>query len=320
MLNKFLEYELAPFPTSLFTENGLKKNVKSEFYKEFTSIASLPPSDLIMHVVDGGFLLHKVVWKKGETVEEIMKKYVNYVMNHFAKNSCIIFDGYPEDDTINSNSAAISASTGTKNAERQRRKNTVQVIPAFEYQSYTKIPFSQEKFLSNIRNKNKFIKTLSEQLQLNGFECKQAQEDADAEIVYKAIQKAREDPNRMVIIVGQDIDLLVLLNQFNETDLNIYFFKPGSGKIDDLYFTSNSFNHVSYKKYVAFLHCFSGCDTTSGFAGKGKVTTVKSLLSNPNLSSLADSFYNADAAHQTIAENGRQLIFSIYKSKKKTFH
>lgn len=144
-VKSFLEYELAPFPMSLFTENGMKKNVKSELYKEFTSIKELPPSDLIMHVVDGGFLLHKVVWKKGDTIQEILKKYINYVLDNFKRNSWIIFDGYPEADTVNSGSVAISTTTGTKNSERQRRKNTVQVIPAFEFQSCTKIPFCTRK-------------------------------------------------------------------------------------------------------------------------------------------------------------------------------
>ena len=40
-MKEFLEYELAPFPLSLFTENGLRKNKKSELYNEFTSITAV---------------------------------------------------------------------------------------------------------------------------------------------------------------------------------------------------------------------------------------------------------------------------------------
>ena len=63
-MKKYLEYELAPFSLSLFAENGLRKNVKSHFYDEFTSIANLQQ---YCTRVDGGlFLLYKRIWKKAE--------------------------------------------------------------------------------------------------------------------------------------------------------------------------------------------------------------------------------------------------------------
>lgn len=97
----------------------------------------------------------------------------------------------------------------------------------------------------------------------------------------------------------------MLLNQLNKTDLNIFFLKAGSGKICDTFYTSNSFKHETYRKYIGFLHGFSGCDTTSGFAGKGKIKTLKLLLNNPELSSLADSYYEKECSKKTIAENGK---------------
>lgn len=63
-MKKYLDYELAPFPLSLFMENGLRKNVKSQLYDEFRVIDAPPIFDNTIHVVDGGFLLHKVVWQK----------------------------------------------------------------------------------------------------------------------------------------------------------------------------------------------------------------------------------------------------------------
>lgn len=126
-------------------------------------------------------------------------------------------------------------------------------------------------------------------LQSQGFFCKQVEEDADADIIKTSIEVAR-DTNKTVIVVGQDIDLLVLLNQLNSNNHDIYFLKPGSGNGKNLFFTSNSFKHESFKNIVAFLHCFSGCDTTSGFAGKGKKSIVNSLLDAKNLSNLANVF------------------------------
>lgn len=311
-METYLQYELAPFPLSLFTENGLRKNVKSQLYDLFVSANGPTLSDGVVYVVDGGFLLHKVIWQKNDTVEEIMNKYLRYVEKHYAVSSYIVFDGYPEIKKSVS-VTTVPAATSTKKGERSRRK-TSDNIPEFDYQNHTKIPFLQENFLSNEKNKDKIIKTLMKRLQSRGFSCNQVEEDADADIIETAIKVAMST-NKTVIVVGQDIDLLVLLNQLNSCNHDIYFLKPGSGNVKDLFFTSHSFKHESLKNIVAFLHCFSGCDTTSGFAGKGKKSIVNSLLDAKNLSNLANVFYKKDASNEEIKKNGLQLIKSIYKCK-----
>jgi len=154
-MENYLQYELAPFPLSLFTENGLRKNVKSQLYDEFTSISAPEISISVVHVVDGGFLLHKVIWQKNDTIEEISNKYLHYVQNHYAANSFIVFDGYPEVQKT-CTATAEAPVTSTKKMERTRRKAS-EIIPEFNYQSHTKIPFAQEKFLSNEKNKDKLI-------------------------------------------------------------------------------------------------------------------------------------------------------------------
>ncbi|CAH1102834.1 unnamed protein product [Psylliodes chrysocephalus] len=178
-MESYLQYELAPL--SLFTENGLRKNVKSQLYDLFVSANGPTNSDGIVHVVDGGFLLQKVIWQKNETVEERMNKYFRYVEKHYAASSYIGFDGYPEikkSVTV----TTVPAATSTKKGERSRRK-TSDNIPEFDYQNHTKIPFLKEKFLSNEKHKDKIIKALMKRLQSQEFSCKQAEEDADADII-----------------------------------------------------------------------------------------------------------------------------------------
>ncbi|CAH0552820.1 unnamed protein product [Brassicogethes aeneus] len=146
-METYLQYELAPFPLSLFTENGLRKNVKSQLYELFVSMNGPTHSDGIVHVVDGGFLLHKVIWQKNETVEEIMNKYLRNVEKHYVASSYIVFDGYPEIKK-SVTATTVPAATSTKRGERSLRK-TSDNIPEFDYQNHTKIPFLQENFLSN---------------------------------------------------------------------------------------------------------------------------------------------------------------------------
>lgn len=61
-MKKCLESELAQFPLSLFTENGFKKKVESQLFDIFTEVLTI--TENVMHVINGGFLLHKVVWQK----------------------------------------------------------------------------------------------------------------------------------------------------------------------------------------------------------------------------------------------------------------
>ncbi|GBN49334.1 hypothetical protein AVEN_87319-1 [Araneus ventricosus] len=81
-LQKYFEFELAPFPLSLFDEEGLRKTRKSVFYDLFstTTVVRFTPA---CYVVDGGFLLHRVLKQAKESFSYIQKKYVDYAKKHF---------------------------------------------------------------------------------------------------------------------------------------------------------------------------------------------------------------------------------------------
>lgn len=118
-----------------------------------------------------------------------------------------------------------------------------------------------------------------------------------------------------VVIVGEDVDLIVLLIQ-NATDNNICFFKPGKSGESPSLFNSRSFKYQKLTPYVAFIHAFTGCDTTSCFAGKGKSQIIKTLESFEYLLPLIDSFYKCEVSHSEIAEHGKEIIVRMYGTKK----
>ena len=101
-----------------------------------------------------------------------------------------------------------------------------------------------------------------------------------------------------------------------ENNIEIFFHKVGTSTVQDYFYTSDSFKHASSRKYVGFIHCFTGCDTTSGFSGKGKHRTVKLIVQNKELASLADSFYEKDPDRELIATNGSKLISWLYGKKR----
>uniref|UniRef100_A0A8D8XVK0 Uncharacterized protein n=1 Tax=Cacopsylla melanoneura TaxID=428564 RepID=A0A8D8XVK0_9HEMI len=63
-LVEFLNYEMAPFPLASFNENGMRKTVMSVLYTLFEPTEKTVTQSEHAIVVDGGFLLHKVVWQR----------------------------------------------------------------------------------------------------------------------------------------------------------------------------------------------------------------------------------------------------------------
>ncbi|GBN27951.1 hypothetical protein AVEN_234181-1 [Araneus ventricosus] len=112
-------------------------------------------------VVDGGHLLHKVVWNMN--FEDISKSYLRYLQTHYGSNVAVVFDGYPSD--VNGNSA--------KSAERIRRAN-LHSSHEIIFNEATCPETSQEQFLANERNKVHFIDLLKKFLRKANVTVKQA--------------------------------------------------------------------------------------------------------------------------------------------------
>lgn len=297
-MKKFLMYELAPYPVSLFDDEGMRKTRKSAFYDNFNSISELPPQN-IFYVVDGAFLLHRVVWHINETVSAVLHQYVVYVLKYYTQNCCIVFDGYSK--------------TGTKTGQLRN------VGTDLNFDLNTIITFSQEKVLSSDKNKENLIKLLCEEFHKVGCITKTANEAADSLIIETAITSKTNDNN--VVIVGEDVDLLVLLTQLAPLDSNIYFLKPNRGNTElekQQVYCNNSFKYKELKKYILFLHAFTGCDTTSCFYKQGKNKLIKLFLNDYNLQKLAEKFYDVNASQSEIENCGNKIIAALYSTKKES--
>lgn len=171
-------------------------------------------------MVDGGYLLHKVIWHRNDSVRGIVPGYVSYTFNQFGRNVAVIFDGYPED----------GAEKNTKTAERVRRYGSLQCNEVI-FEESTIIKMAQEKLLANDSNKRRLIALICSAFQSQGIETKQAVEDADCDIVKVALDKSTSFQS--VLIIGEDVDLLVLLNGFGSAVKNVFFQKSGRGIFPD---------------------------------------------------------------------------------------
>lgn len=138
--------------------------------------------------------MHRVVWQKNDTFNIIINKYINYLLNNFGINTVVVFDGYSD------------SSKNIKEIEQLRR--TAAVSTPCEVHFNESMEVSQEKFLPNWFNKGKLIEMLILKFEEVGIATRQSRDGADVLIVETAIEKSM---NNTTIIVGEDINLLVLL-------------------------------------------------------------------------------------------------------------
>ncbi|GBM11314.1 hypothetical protein AVEN_13553-1 [Araneus ventricosus] len=105
-----------------------------------------------------------------------------------------------------------------------------------------------------------------------------ATDDADVHIVKTAIE-IYEKIKKQVIVIGQDVDLLVLPTALTPDYIDILMLKEGKGKVKDRFYRSKDLQNsnlvIECKKSILFLHAISGWDTTSGFYGKEKLQAMQ---------------------------------------------
>ncbi|GBM97670.1 hypothetical protein AVEN_11681-1 [Araneus ventricosus] len=111
-LEDVLTYELCPFPLPLFDERRWNaKRYETSLYKAFKPCTQDFNAEGDVYIIDGGYLLHRVIWKRSSTFSSICDKYLTHVRTKYKSTALVIFDGYPENETVG----------GTKCAERARR-------------------------------------------------------------------------------------------------------------------------------------------------------------------------------------------------------
>ncbi|GBN35153.1 hypothetical protein AVEN_110845-1 [Araneus ventricosus] len=149
-LETFFKYELAPYPLSLFDAIGMRKTQKSAIYDCFQCINVEIPNTNTTYIVDGGYLLHRVVWVREEIFDAIFEKYVHNVHRHFGHNVIIVFDAY-SDYTKN-----------IKDAEQRRRTTKISSSSDVLFDRFMTVPTNMKQFLANTHNKSRFISMLSQ--------------------------------------------------------------------------------------------------------------------------------------------------------------
>lgn len=111
------------------------------------------------------------------------------------------------------------------------------------------VPINQQQFLANTHNKSHFISMLSEKLTTGDIIVKQANNDADVLIIETALEQFNTNKT---IVVGEDVDLLLILIARTPTDRMIYFLKPGKAQTETKMYSSHSFEFI-FKMSSSYL-------------------------------------------------------------------
>ncbi|GBM68096.1 hypothetical protein AVEN_66759-1 [Araneus ventricosus] len=116
------------------------------FYNIFDTVPERPVgnTDYLYFVLDGGSLIHRVVWPKKETFDDVYTAYMSYIRRHYGDEVTVVFHGYTE------------SNVSTKVIERQSRrmKRTSREII---FNESTVLLDPQRQFLSNLADKEFFI-------------------------------------------------------------------------------------------------------------------------------------------------------------------
>ena len=145
-------------------------------------------------------------------------------------NVVIVFDGYS------------GVAPTTKGAQQNRRAMKAQSTEIM-FTDDMPITVCQERFLTNGKNKARLIQSLTRHLMHAEIKVKHAVADADALIVRTAIDLST---NNNVVVVGTDVDLLILLTQLSKEDNQLCLYKQGAGKCPDKVFSiRNIRDHLS---------------------------------------------------------------------------
>ncbi|GBM24354.1 hypothetical protein AVEN_202337-1 [Araneus ventricosus] len=161
--------------------------------------------------------------------------------------------------------------------------------------------------LANPKNKDRLISILMNKFSSLNMACKKADEDADC-LINSALALA--PTHASVVVVSEDIDLFVILIDIFTFD-NVYFLKPGKGKIAEKIFSPHTALEKTIAGNILFIQAMSGCDTTSAPFNYGKMKFVQTLKTNHDLLKVIEIFKNPDITPEAVVDARNRFLVAL---------
>lgn len=299
-------YELCHYPPALFESPQLLRQASKasladamwDIVKE-SQQESAPKLD-VHYIIDGGALLQRLPWRRGDLFETICQMYVDYVMRKYSQ-ATVVFDGYMDGPSI-------------KDMTHKRRTGG-RTGPTVHFHGQTLLCSKKEDFLRNKENKQRFISMLGSKLETAGCTVLYAKGDADTMIVKAAVECSMQINT---VVVGDDTDLLVLLCYHCGFSSHDVFFHPEpktnttKHRVWDIKKTKSVLGDKVIQ-VILFVHAILGCDTTSRLHGLGKASPLKMVMKNEQFLCLAHVFCDdAETSQEAIVKAGEDALVYLY--------
>ena len=299
-IRELLQYSLGPLPWSLATAEGFprktnKATLATSLQMDVQLADGLPQNSAT--IIDGMSLVQKLSVGGGQTsFGMVASSLLTKVLHEGCQSNRIdvVFDTYRE--------------KSIKNAERTMRGEVAGV--QLSHISATQLVKQWRIFLSEVNNKTSLIKFISkewrgeecrrrlkgktlfvtaesecwkitEEGSENVAELKSNQEEADTRLLLHA-PHASQEGYLSVAISSEDTDVFILLLNFSSIINAKLFMRCCSRTRTRLVDITEVVRRIGNEVCNALigLHSFTGCDTVSAFAGKGKRGALKILKTN----------------------------------------
>ncbi len=296
------------FPPTLFEENEIfRKADKPQLAHAVTEFLSkksdktirdlIPPTE--HYVLDGGSLIHRLPWKRGDSYGAIAQSYASFVTCHYDK-ATVVFDGYERGPSIKDNT-------------HQRRGQYTQ--PVVRFNADTEFVGKKDDFLSTPCNKQGLIDMITRELQAGGSTVINAAGDADVDIVKAAIKASHQTTT----LIGEDTDLLILLLHYAEKNNNKDLFfrsdKSAPPKVYDIHAMKQVLGN-ELCAHLLFIHAFTGCDATSRIFGVGKKSAFHKLVNgDSSIKTCAKEFLCPNQPKSVIQDLGCKAMAVMFGGK-----
>ncbi len=304
-LEEVMRYELSPFPPALFEARDIfRKADKPQLahaiceHASDAILQSVPETE--SHVLDGGSLLHRIPWKRGQSYGEIAQSYADFTLRHYGSATTVVFDGYEEGPSIKDNT-------------HQRRGHNSH--PIVHFIADTEFSGKKDEFMSRDANKQRLIQMITAELRRSGCDVINAPGDADVDIVKAAVEASLVHPTTLI---GEDTDLLVLLLYYAQGDSKDLYFRSdktkadGSFKVYDIKHLQEILGHDVCLQLM-FIHAMTGCDTTSRIFTVGKKAAFQKLVKgDPVLQVCAGAFTVPNQTTDVIDDLGCQAMVILF--------
>lgn len=352
-MRKVLEHPLGPLPWALATADGVpRKTSKSSLARELKKNIG-PAEDIEPHsacLIDGMALVHKV---KGEhkTYGDIASLVLLKALNEASHSSRvdIVFDVYNEESIKNVERGVRGSNVGVIQLKNITAKQKVVQWQKFLTASPNKTSlihffiqeWRQAKYTEQLGSKSLFVtcgencyKILHDEGCVLIPELCSTQEEADTRLILHSAHAAVAG-FASVIIVADDTDVFLLALAFcDEIDTHLYLKCGTQARVSYIDVQKVSITlGPSVCKALLGMHAYTGCDSVSSFAGRGKMASLKMLKQDAELQTtfadlgamwdVSESLLNKLEAFtcqmyvtKTSIQHSNELRYHLFTSKK----